>query len=118
MKSVSQVNEYKNKTTLELIEKYEGLIGETFEIFNKSVGQANTTKDGKEKELSEKEKLNKIQDRSAGLEQISNFLSKIEVLSGRLIEDNKGESSDGKTVVKKQDKEHYLHPTKQNAKSS
>ncbi len=114
MENELDIKEYRKKKTLELIDKYMGLIDNVFQIFddNKEI-EVDDEKD--DKVSMEQKKLDKIKKRSAALEQVDVFLDKIASLEHHFAENKEPGQNQPLTTVKKM--EGYTHPTKARAKT-
>lgn len=110
MKTELDVKKYRQEKTLNLIEKYKSLIDETFEVFEEN----KTIEEEEGNEEAEDKKLNRIKKRSSALEQVDDFLNKIESLEHHLKESKQTEEGETQGI---NESKGYQHPTKVRAKN-
>lgn len=101
---------YRKEQTVSLVEKYKSLIDDVFKIFDENVEDEN----GDDKKETEQKKLERIKKRSVALDQVNEFLDKIESLEHHLKESVQSENTEN---TKLKELKGYTHPTKARAKN-
>lgn len=111
MKTDTDLRNYRKEKSLSLVAKYKSLIEDVFDIFEK-----NQDDESDDKKETEQKKLDRIKKRSVALDQVNEFLNKIESLEHHLKEvEEINKSGTGAQPVEEQ--KHFKHPTKARAKS-
>lgn len=112
IKTDNDLKQYRKENSIKLVAKYQSLIEDVFNIFDKNEDGEND-----DKKETEQKKLDRIKKRSVALDQVNEFLNKIEELERHLKELDETKSKEKIKSNKTEDNNSLKHPTKARAKS-